>query len=505
MQNNLYIPSKLKVGFQERSDTFTGKLAYVIYYDEKGKLRKEASWRSWCQEQLGSIEIDNTPQPNFTFNKGVQRDNYWGSGRSMIRVYDPRDFEFEISIANLMGLLMHSDVSKRDILEPCVYAWHGTELVLLPTNSIEYQESLKHTARVDSKFSPKDVVIGHTYITKKSADHVVYLGRFDTWKVTDKYKYLRGHYSLNGSLTERSHSQKPKAVKQHIFFNLTTRQVEAKTPSEYVAHVVTAEVHEDYASFMDKFYANHMSSPFAGFKHRPLSTSSLSSQIKRSEYADAHNVPLIVRLNDSTYAQFSIGHVADDHYGSLLQPQVRLRDVYLMHDQGATHIGVTSYYRHEGIAVLENCMDQLTTMSDAVLAGFKKTVVPSINALSTQFMGQLTAAYEHDSVKAITNRIKLLKEIAGWAHHYSYSRVTPDDVKKIPQDVIDAYGITLTDLKNNTGRAKIAQPQLLAKDTRSLHYDRLAAALDVFPIPDNAVGAVSIEFQSGKVSNITFN
>lgn len=41
MKSNIFIPKKIKVGFQERSDTFTKKLAYVIYYDQKGKLRKE--------------------------------------------------------------------------------------------------------------------------------------------------------------------------------------------------------------------------------------------------------------------------------------------------------------------------------------------------------------------------------------------------------------------------------------------------------------------------------
>ena len=34
---SIYIPEKIKVGYQNRNDTYTKKLAYVIYYDEKGK------------------------------------------------------------------------------------------------------------------------------------------------------------------------------------------------------------------------------------------------------------------------------------------------------------------------------------------------------------------------------------------------------------------------------------------------------------------------------------
>lgn len=47
MKSNLYIPKKIHVGFQKRSDTYTGKLAYVIYEDEKGVLRKQGSWDGW--------------------------------------------------------------------------------------------------------------------------------------------------------------------------------------------------------------------------------------------------------------------------------------------------------------------------------------------------------------------------------------------------------------------------------------------------------------------------
>jgi hypothetical protein len=37
----IFIAPKIRVGFQNRTDCFTGKLAYIIYYDTKGKIRKE--------------------------------------------------------------------------------------------------------------------------------------------------------------------------------------------------------------------------------------------------------------------------------------------------------------------------------------------------------------------------------------------------------------------------------------------------------------------------------
>ena len=47
MQSTMFIPERIKVGYQERSGTYTGQLAYIIYYDVKGVLRKEKSWESW--------------------------------------------------------------------------------------------------------------------------------------------------------------------------------------------------------------------------------------------------------------------------------------------------------------------------------------------------------------------------------------------------------------------------------------------------------------------------
>src|ERR1700677_2236256 len=101
----LFIPDKIKVGFQTREDTYTKKLAYVIYFDQKGVLRKEKSWQSWRNHKILPVEIDNVPTENFVLNKGVggQRASYgWNARNEYIRVYDPRDFEFEISVANLL-------------------------------------------------------------------------------------------------------------------------------------------------------------------------------------------------------------------------------------------------------------------------------------------------------------------------------------------------------------------------------------------------------------------
>lgn len=177
MHSNLYIPTKIKVGFQKRKDTFTGKLGFITYTDEKGNLRQENSWENWRDKSIKPVEFDNVPRSNFIFNKDVNRNGYW-SDVTKVRIYDSRDFEFEIDVSNMMYILMHSDISKRDIIEECVFAWNGKNVVLLPVNSEEYRTSIENTRKLNTKFSTKDLTLGYTYLTKKLGD-VVYLGYHD--------------------------------------------------------------------------------------------------------------------------------------------------------------------------------------------------------------------------------------------------------------------------------------------------------------------------------------
>lgn len=176
--NKLFIPTRIKVGFQNRSDTFTQKLAYVIYYDTKGKLRKEDSWEGWRDKTIEPVEYDNEPRSGFILNKDVQRYgwHYYSSGRSMIRIYDDRGIEFEITPANLLFILMNTNCHKRELEGEFVYAWDGKDLVLLPTCSEEYKASMGHTQLQACKVSAKTLKGGCTYKDKKGVDFV-YIGR----------------------------------------------------------------------------------------------------------------------------------------------------------------------------------------------------------------------------------------------------------------------------------------------------------------------------------------
>lgn len=179
MSSNLYIPKTIKVGFQNREDTFTKQLAYIIYTDDKGVLRKQKSWEGWRDEKITPLDFVNEPTEGFMFNKAIKRYSWssFSSNRSYIRVHDPRGFEFEITPENLIGVLMEGDVSRRVLQGKFVYSWHGTDLVLLPVASENYQDCVKFTNLQALSVSVADLKPGFVYETKKQ-EQFVYLGRF---------------------------------------------------------------------------------------------------------------------------------------------------------------------------------------------------------------------------------------------------------------------------------------------------------------------------------------
>jgi hypothetical protein len=199
--NKLFIPKRINVGFQQRSGTYNGKLAYVIYWDDKNKLRKEASWNSWRNKSIEPQAFDNVPTEGFVLNKkvgGYKSD--WNFRQTYCRVYDPRGFEFEIDIPNLLFILQECNAYKGKGLEgEFVYAWDGTDLALLPAHCKEYQDSIKYTELQSKKIGTTDLIPGCYYKTKKDDNQLMYLGKFN---------YVDHDYNGPGAI-----------AKKHVFYD----------------------------------------------------------------------------------------------------------------------------------------------------------------------------------------------------------------------------------------------------------------------------------------------
>jgi len=218
LNSTIFLPKTIKVGYQTRNDTYTGQLAYIIYYDQKNVLRKEKSWQGWRDNKIEPQEFTNEPTSGFVLNKKVgDYSNGWDHRKSYCRVFDPRNFEFEITIENLLYILENASSIKGKGLEgEFVYGWSGSDIILMPVDSPDYAElsklnDLRHERK---KFDGKTLILGGTY-KSNSNNELIYLGRFyennDDSKETktyffydrkSSYRKINSIKSLSGSIID---------------------------------------------------------------------------------------------------------------------------------------------------------------------------------------------------------------------------------------------------------------------------------------------------------------
>ncbi len=249
MRNSIFIPKTINVGYQNRSGTYTGKLAYVIYYDEKGKLRKETSWNGWRDKNIPNNEYDNIPTEGFVLNKKAgDYSTGWDHRHAYCRVYDPRGFEFEITIENLLYILENANCIKGKGLEgEFVYGWDGKDLVLMPVESPDYKEISEFNKIVHNNecIKAKDLIIGATYLTKDN-ENWIYMGKFDVY---DRY----GNWENKG--------------KHFWFFKGGYFEHYRSMPKNKFIKCVDDKCNEKYANIFDKLEGNPEYSPYDSSKN----------------------------------------------------------------------------------------------------------------------------------------------------------------------------------------------------------------------------------------------
>lgn len=198
MNSKIYIPKKIKVGFQKRDDTYTGFLGYVIYLDDKNVWRKETSWNSWRSDDIDVMEFDNVPTEGFVLNKKVGGDRYgWNPRQTYTRVYDSRGFEFEIVIPNLLYILENTDCIKgKGLTGEMCYGFEGTSLILIPVSAPEYVAMKEFTSIQSQSVKKSELVVGNKYLTKQQ-EILTYIGKFPEW--TSKYDRRNYNYIYSQS------------------------------------------------------------------------------------------------------------------------------------------------------------------------------------------------------------------------------------------------------------------------------------------------------------------
>lgn len=253
MNTTIFIPQKIKVGFQKRSDTYTGKLAYVIYTDNKGKLRKEASWSSWRSKDIEPEDYENVPIEGFVLNKKAgDYSSGWNHRQAYTRVYDPRGFEFEITIENLLYILENANSIKGKGLEgEFIYGWDGKGLILIPTESPDYKEIQQFNEIIHSNnhIKAKDLKLGATYKTKQNEEWI-YMGRFDYWK----YNWRNSSREYENKGKYYFFAYKSKYGDDYYFTTI-------KSLGEKIINVLSEDCCENYTELFDLLESQSSHSP----------------------------------------------------------------------------------------------------------------------------------------------------------------------------------------------------------------------------------------------------
>lgn len=340
MKSSLFIPQKIKVGYQNREGTYTKKLAYVIYYDEQGKLRKEWSWEKWRDQNIPFDDFDNEPTEGFVLNKKVGGyRNHYDVRQTYVRVYDPRGFEFEISVPNLLYILENTNSIKGKGLDgQFVYSWDGKDLVLLPVDSPDYKElNILNNKRFNAvSIKAKDLKIGGTYLNKNNVE-VVYLGKFQYYdlgfvfngKEFTTFSAMEKYAEHNNLVLHRStYRSEGNYQNQHIsfgnyyWFEAVDRSIKLdgyyqqkafkSIPKGWLIDIISEKPISDYADRYDSLESDSRFSPVDYRKNKYIPYT-FEEFVKYMKHLNIWR-RIFFTCCDDTYIEIDCSHHQDDTY-----------------------------------------------------------------------------------------------------------------------------------------------------------------------------------------------
>ena len=133
------IPTALYCGFQKRDNAV---LAFITPdgEDTASKNRK-ATVDKWRDDTIDPMILTNEPLSGFKMVKSIRRFGRNG-GNTVVRILDPRGFELEISVENLIDIMADTDILKGEFQTSCVWGREDGKNYLLPTESSRYQEAM---------------------------------------------------------------------------------------------------------------------------------------------------------------------------------------------------------------------------------------------------------------------------------------------------------------------------------------------------------------------------
>lgn len=158
---SIQIPEKMYVAFQRAMHDGHVHQGYMTSYgtDAASKKRMANLRHSTGADKDNGLEpvvLENKPMYGFKISRAL-RSNGWRSEIQTVSIEDPRGFQFDVTVANLIMLTDNNLIHNGEIIQQCIWARDGQSNLLLPVNCQPYQDALVNTDRVSKRVNTRAV------------------------------------------------------------------------------------------------------------------------------------------------------------------------------------------------------------------------------------------------------------------------------------------------------------------------------------------------------------
>jgi hypothetical protein len=115
---NLIDVENLTIGFNNRKDTYSGKLAFLSYSNNAKSLINEIAFNRWIDKKIPLLKLKNVSSNGFVLAKSNLHHLYQKT-IGFIRVYHPEGFDFEIPLDNFYYLMQYTLIDRGQISGDC--------------------------------------------------------------------------------------------------------------------------------------------------------------------------------------------------------------------------------------------------------------------------------------------------------------------------------------------------------------------------------------------------
>jgi hypothetical protein len=207
------IHDTLYVGFQRN---VTGSMPTALitpYLTTKHGEKQRDNIDYWSKHNNGGrnpldpLTVENKAMIGFRISR-AQRNSGWHIDTDAIRVEDPRGFEVPITLANMIMLTDNNLLENGEIMRECIWGRDGNTNVLLPVNSVPYQQAFTNTERQKTHVNVRTLQLGD-HVVLKNGYSGRYLGKLHALVETNaggRYSHVDGiTYGFKSDLEKPIH------------------------------------------------------------------------------------------------------------------------------------------------------------------------------------------------------------------------------------------------------------------------------------------------------------